>query len=117
MLLGKRLKELRKSVGMTQSNLGSLVNVTKVSICCYEKGTRTPTLETLIDLANVFGVDVNYLLGNDQYIISDSNEKYGLVASNEEIAMLKELRLNSKIYNKLLDDTKRTIEYLDKQLR
>ena len=25
---------------MTQQELGSTINVTKVSICCYEKGTR-----------------------------------------------------------------------------
>jgi transcriptional regulator with XRE-family HTH domain len=117
MLLSKRLKELRKNSGMTQDELGKLINVTKVSICCYEKGTRTPTLETLIDLARVFGVDVNYLIGNDNYIISDSNKKYGLVASNEEINLLKELRLNKKIYNRLLEEPKRTIEYLEKQLR
>ena len=38
--LGERLKTLRKEKGMTQTELGSMINVTKVSICCYEKGIR-----------------------------------------------------------------------------
>ena len=42
LLFGSRLKKLRQKAGMTQSELGEKVNVTKVSICCYEKGTRTP---------------------------------------------------------------------------
>ena len=54
MLLGNRIKELRKKLNLTQEELGKLINVTKVSICCYEKGTRTPTLETLKVLAEVF---------------------------------------------------------------
>ena len=44
MLLSKRLKELRMESGLTQRELGERVNVTKVSICCYENGTRVPTL-------------------------------------------------------------------------
>ena len=57
LLFGKRLKELRLAAGLTQQQLGDMINVTKVSICCYEKGTSTPTLDTLIDLANTFHVD------------------------------------------------------------
>ena len=64
-LFSTRLKELRKEVGLTQKQLGEMVGVTKVSICCYENGTRTPTLDTLIDLANSLGVDLAYLLGVD----------------------------------------------------
>ncbi len=44
MLLGKRIKSLRKEKGLTQQELGDLINVTKVSICCYENETRVPTL-------------------------------------------------------------------------
>ena len=63
MLLGQRIKTLRKENNLTQEELGKLINVTKVSICCYEKETRIPTLETLVALANVFKVDINYFIG------------------------------------------------------
>ena len=50
-LFGRRLHEIRKSRGLTQQELADKVGLTKTSICCYENGTRTPTMDTLIDLA------------------------------------------------------------------
>ena len=52
-LFKTRLREVRKLNNMTQQELADKVGLTKTSISCYESGTRTPTLETLIDLANV----------------------------------------------------------------
>ncbi len=55
MLLAKKeLKELRLENDLTQEELGKLINVTKVSICCYENAARVPTLETLLALARCF---------------------------------------------------------------
>ena len=45
MIIGNRLKKLRLSKGLNQQELGDLIGVTKVSICGYENGTRTPNLE------------------------------------------------------------------------
>lgn len=117
MLLGKRIKELRTKNNLTQSELGKLVNVTKVSICCYENGTRTPTLETLIDLANVFKVNVNELIGYNKYIVSESNSNYGLTMSDEEISLIQELRKHNALYDKIMEDPKRMIEFIDKKIR
>ncbi len=117
MLLGKRIKELRTKNKLTQSELGKLVNVTKVSICCYENGTRTPTLETLIDLSNVFKVNVNELIGYNKYIVSESNNDYGLSMSDEEIDFIKELRKNNALYDKTMRDPKRMIELINKKIR
>ena len=47
MLRGNRLKECRIKKGLTQDELGSLVGVGKSAICCYEKETRNPSLETI----------------------------------------------------------------------
>ena len=117
MLLGKRIKELRTKNNLTQSELGKLVNVTKVSICCYENGTRTPTLETLIDLANVFKVNVNELIGYNKYIVSEANSNYGLTMADEEIALIQELRKHNALYDKIMEDPKRMIELIDKKIR
>jgi len=89
MLLGKRLKELRQEKGLSQQALGELINVTKVSICCYEKNTRTPNLETLLDLCEALGTNVSYLLGQQVCVISDSDEEYRVYMDNDEIALLK----------------------------
>ena len=48
---------------MTQEELGKKINVTKVSISGYENGNRTPDMETLQKIAEVFDVSIDYLLG------------------------------------------------------
>lgn len=116
-LLGKRLKELRKQSKMTQKELGEIINVTKVSICCYENGTRIPSLETLIDLSNLFKVDLDYLIGNDTYVVSESSLNYGMKMAHEEIVLMKELRKHTDIYSKLIDDPKRMLDFIDKKIR
>lgn len=115
-LIGKRLKELRKKSGMTQYQLGKMINVTKVSICCYEKGTRTPSLETLIDLSNIFNVNIDYLLGNDIYTVSESNEEYGIKVAEEELDFIQILRNNSKLHDMMVKDPKRFVDLISKKL-
>lgn len=102
---------------MTQQELGNIINVTKVSVCCYEKGTRIPSLETLIDLSNLFKVDLDYLIGNDTYVVSEDEEKYKIKMANEEIELIKELRKHIDLYSKLIDDPKRMLELIDKKVR
>ena len=117
MLLGKRIKSLRKQNGMTQEELGKLINVTKVSICCYENETRIPTLETLLALADVFKVDINYFLGSDEYLVADTNEKYGMSVAKEEFEFLKEIRKHTNLYNRVIEDPKRFVELIDMKMR
>lgn len=59
----KRLKELREYNKMTQGDLGNKINTTRQSISNYEKGKRQPDYITLEALADVFNVDISYLLG------------------------------------------------------
>ena len=117
MLLGQRIKTLRKENKFTQEELGKMINVTKVSICCYEKETRIPTLETLIALANVFKVDINYFLGNDKYIVADDNSNYGIYVAKEELKFIKEIRKYNNLYKKIINDPKRTAELIDMKMR
>jgi len=59
----KRLKELREEKGITQHELGQLVNMTKMAISHWEKGHSEPSITQLILLSNYFGVTVDYLVG------------------------------------------------------
>lgn len=116
-LFSKRIKELRKEAGLTQQELGDKLNLTKVSICSYEKGLRMASIDTLIDISNLFKVDIDYLIGTDTYVVSEKDEMYGLRMAKEEIAFIKELRKHSELYNNLITDTKRTIELIEKKIR
>ena len=69
MLSGKRIREERKKHGYTQEELGKLLNVSKVSVCGYENGTRTPTLDVFRRLVDVLEITPDYALGNDVDVI------------------------------------------------
>lgn len=62
-MFGEKLKELRISKGLTQEELGKILNKTKNNISQYETSKREPDSETLKTLADFFGVSVDYLLG------------------------------------------------------
>ena len=49
-MIGKRVRELRMKMGLSQQELGNAIGVTKVSVCGYESGTRIPNLEKLAKL-------------------------------------------------------------------
>ena len=116
-LFDKRLKKLRTDRGMTQQELGNLLNVTKVSICNYESGKRMASIDTLVDISNLFKVDLDYLIGTDSYVISDNKEEYGIRMAQEEINLIREFRKHSDLYNSLINDPKRTIELIEKKIR
>lgn len=114
MILGVRIKELRKQKGLTQQQLGNLIGVTKVSVCCYENGTRIPNLDTLLDMADIFGVDVSYLVGRDNFIIAEGNHYY---MAKEEVKLIQELRNSPILYKKFINESKRTISILEHTLK
>lgn len=58
-----RIKELRKSKGLTQAELATKLGVTRQAVSLYEKGQRKPKIETLKKLADYFGVSVPYIKG------------------------------------------------------
>lgn len=61
----ENLKRLRKQRKLTQNDLGEILNISATAYGNYELGQRSPTPETLIKLADFFGVSVDYLLGRD----------------------------------------------------
>ncbi|WP_346011715.1 helix-turn-helix domain-containing protein, partial [Listeria monocytogenes] len=67
-LFGKILKTLRINRGMTQADLGSKLNISKVSISKYENGNQFPDTDTLKRIADIFNVSTDFLLGREEAI-------------------------------------------------
>ncbi len=65
MNFGVRLKALRKSSGMSRSQLAEQLNVSVSAIIKYESGSRYPDMDTLRRIAIIFKVTTDYLLGLD----------------------------------------------------
>ena len=58
-----RFKELRKLAGYTQDELANKLGVVKSTISMYETGKRQPDFEKLEEIADLFNVNMDYLLG------------------------------------------------------
>ncbi|MEK4122006.1 helix-turn-helix domain-containing protein [Lysinibacillus sp. FSL K6-0102] len=67
-ILAARLKRLREenkasNKDWTQGYVADKLNVARTSYTAYENGTKQPTLETLLNMADLFDVTIDYLLG------------------------------------------------------
>lgn len=60
--LGRNLKTLRLEKGISQRKLGEDFNVSNQTISFWENGSREPDLDTLIKIAEYFGVSIDSLL-------------------------------------------------------
>ena len=61
----ERLKQLRKSMNYTQEYLAKLLGITSGAIGLYEQNRREPDNDTVKQLAAIFNVSIDYLLGVD----------------------------------------------------
>lgn len=62
-ILGERLKSARVKAGQTQEDIAKLLRVQRQVISYFENGSRTPNIDDLIMLAEIFGTSTDYLLG------------------------------------------------------
>ena len=64
--LGVRLQQLRMDRNMSQSELGKALNRSKSVINAYENDLRIPPLEVLTEIALIFNVSLDFLVGIDK---------------------------------------------------
>lgn len=72
-MIGKRIKQLRKSSGLTQAELGNKLGVIKQTVSSWENDVSSPNSDTLSSMARIFNVTVDYLLGNEKAGIDYAN--------------------------------------------
>ena len=58
-----KLKTTRKKQGLTQEYIAEKAKITTANYQRYERGSQQPTLPTLIALADLFDVSLDYLVG------------------------------------------------------
>ncbi len=59
----ERIRNLREDSDMTQAQIGKYLNITQRSYAHYEAGTRNIPIEILIELADLYQVNLDYLVG------------------------------------------------------
>ena len=62
-MIGERLAELRKDRGISQQELADMLSLTKFTISSYEREKTMPSDEIKVELAKIFNVSLDYLLG------------------------------------------------------
>lgn len=62
-ILSKRIKQLRLEHNMTQRELAAKLHVQRTTVAGYETKDRHPQLDIIVNIANIFGVTTDYLLG------------------------------------------------------
>ena len=63
-LLGKRIREERLKMSLTQEKLAEDVDISTAYLGQIERGERSVTLDKLIPIANRLGVTVDFLLAD-----------------------------------------------------
>ncbi|MCM1219502.1 MAG: helix-turn-helix domain-containing protein [Lachnospiraceae bacterium] len=61
--LGERLRQKRSCMKISQKEAAEAIGVSYSIISNYEKNERTPSVESLMALANLYQCSVDYLLG------------------------------------------------------
>jgi len=96
----ENIKRLRKSKGWTQAELAQQLRTSPKSITSYETGNKTPPVTKLADLAAIFSISIEELIGAEPLAIK---KEVPHTHKNSRIARLQEL------YQKLSPDEQRVI--------
>lgn len=115
MILGYRLRELRKENRMSQEDLGKLLGVTKVSISGYENGTRVPSLQVLNAILDVFGVSADFIMGRELNVVCEDDTNFTVTLSTSDIEIIREIRSNPELFNDIANNPKRFFTSINKK--
>ncbi|WP_066190808.1 helix-turn-helix domain-containing protein [Gracilibacillus timonensis] len=65
--LAKRLKQARKLTRLSQKQAGDTVGLANGTISGYERNYRDPDTQTLFELADLYEISIDWLLGRDSF--------------------------------------------------
>lgn len=59
---GARVRSLRQSAGLTQNQLAERLHISSDHLRAIENGRRGPSIDLMVELAELFGVSLDYLI-------------------------------------------------------
>ena len=65
-VMKNNLRKLRKQAGLTQISLQMKTGIEQALLSKFENGERIPPTETLIILADFYGVSMDYIVGRTE---------------------------------------------------
>ena len=64
-MIADRLKALREAKAFTQADLAKKLGITRSSVNAWELGISIPSTQYIVELASIFDISTDYLLGVD----------------------------------------------------
>lgn len=101
--VGRRIQEVRKARGITQSELAQMVDLSTKYVSNIECGFKTPKLNTFIAIANALQCDANTLL-SDVLDITTGRES-GLISKKLLNLPAEEQRRLLRVLDVMIDET------------
>ena len=62
-MIADRIKKLREQNNITQSELAKQLGITRSGVNAWEMGISIPSTQYIVQLASIFSVSTDYLLG------------------------------------------------------
>lgn len=94
MKFGEKVRQLRREKGMTQAQLAKQAGLGLRTVISYEKGESYPKKRSVYDaLADIFGVDVNYLRTEDEEFLTAAAEQYGAQGQRGAMEALRQAKV------------------------
>lgn len=133
MKFGEKLRQLRKSKGMSQTELGNQLGITLRTVRGWELEGRYPKKRELYaKMAEIFGCEVSYLLTEEENFITGASELYGSRGAKQaeqileqtaamfaggELSDTEQIAFINEIQSLYLDSKKRAKKFTPKKYR
>ena len=92
MTFGEKVKNERNRLGLNKDELAKKIGVTRRVISSYENDSSRPRgTERYKKLAEALGVNINYLLSEDEAFIADVEDNYGHRGAKQAKELLAEV--------------------------
>ena len=76
--MDKRIKELRKSLKMTQNEFGTRIGLTPNTVTNYETGRRVPSNQVIFSICREFNV-------NEEWLRTGNGDMFNPMSEDEEL--------------------------------
>lgn len=108
--MNTRLRELRLEKGLRQKDVAEKIGVCTASYGFYENWVNKPDPETLVKLAALYDVSIDYLLGITDDFGARTTAPTGEVFSSEEKKLVEDYRTLNFACKKLVKQTIETLK-------
>ena len=96
---GLRLKQLREKHNLSQSQVAKRLGITRAAISSYENNSPLPSVNVLAELALLYRVSTDYLLGLDNrtaIVLEDLTPRQSAVIQEVMDTLVTEFKLSNR---------------------